>query len=171
MKGGIGTASIQLGDGLVVGAIVAVNALGDVVDPESGQIIAGARTRADGEYRLGAGPTFADTYHVMEEIAGRKVLHFYEAQNTVIGVVATNAILSKDQANKVAQMAQDGLALAVRPAHTMLDGDTLFCLATNQAQADVNIIGAFAARATAQAIVNAVRYAEPLGELPAASNL
>jgi len=91
--------------------------------------------------------------------------------NTVIGVVATNARLSKEQVNKVAQMAQDGLARSIRPAHTMLDGDTLFVMATGARRADVNIVGAFAAEVVAQAILRAVRAAQPAGGLPSANQL
>ncbi|HKZ68986.1 MAG TPA: P1 family peptidase [Anaerolineales bacterium] len=159
-KSGIGTAAIEIGDGLIVGAIAAVNAFGDVVDPATGQIIAGAWSKEGG---------FAGSMEVMKRLAGRSILTFARGENTVIGVVATNAQLTKEQTNKVAQMAQDGLARAVRPAHTMLDGDTIFALATGEKAADVNIVGAFAAEAFAQAIVRAVRMAKPVAGLPAAS--
>jgi L-aminopeptidase/D-esterase-like protein len=159
MKGGIGTASIDLGGGLIVGALIAVNCFGDVVDPSSGRIIAGARKPPKGE-------TFADTLETLRSFAGKTVMRF-AARNTVIGVVATNAKLNKEQTNKVAQMAQDGIARAVRPAHTMFDGDTLFALATGKKSADVNLIGAYAAEAVAQAIVNGVRMASSLGGRPA----
>jgi L-aminopeptidase/D-esterase-like protein len=147
-KSGLGTASVNLGGGLVVGAVVAVNAFGDVVDPHTGQILVGARART------GDGP--ADTLAVMKGLVGKTVLRFASRGHTVIGVVATNARLSKEGANKVAQMAHDGLARAVRPAHTMFDGDTLFALATGQKRADVNLVGAYAAEVVAQAIVRAV---------------
>jgi L-aminopeptidase/D-esterase-like protein len=88
------------------------------------------------------------------------------ARSTVIGVVATNAKLTKSGATKVAQMAQDGLARAIRPAHTMVDGDTLFVMATGQKQADISTVGAYAAEAVAQAIIQAVRMAKPAGGLP-----
>ena len=101
---------------------------------------------------------------------GRTALAFGQrGANTVIGVVATNAQLNKEQANKVAQMAHNGLARAIRPAHTMLDGDTIFALATGEKPADVNIIGAFAAEVFAQAILRAVRAAQPVANLPSAS--
>jgi L-aminopeptidase/D-esterase-like protein len=148
MNGGLGTALIDLGNGLLVGAMFAVNCFGDVIDPDSGQILAGARKLPEDE--------FVDTMQVLKQGAGNII----GRGNTVIGIVATNADLSKEAANKVAQMGHDGLARAIRPAHTMLDGDTIFALATGQsAEADVNLIGAFAAEATAQAIVNAVRNA------------
>jgi L-aminopeptidase/D-esterase-like protein len=167
MKSGIGCASIELGEGLIVAALAAVNALGDVIDPQTGKIIAGARVHKDDE-RLSAEPGyFADTVEVMKLLAGRGDLGFAARQETVIGVVATNALLDKVGANKVAQMAHDGLARTIRPAHTMMDGDTIFTLATGQKPADLNIIGSFAAEVFAQAILNAVRSAWPAGELPA----
>ena len=169
MKGGIGTASARLGRDGIVAALVAVNAFGDVVDPQSGEILAGARARA----RKGAAPRFADTIAVMRRQAGRSGLGLGRRQgsNTVIGVVATNAALSKEQANTVAQMAHDGIARAVRPAHTMLDGDTLFTLSTGTRRVDVNIVGALAAEVVAQAIVQAVRHARAAGGLPAMVDL
>jgi L-aminopeptidase/D-esterase-like protein len=103
----------------------------------------------------------------MRSMAGRSILRLASLSNTVIGVVATNARLNKDETNKVAQMAQDGLARAIRPAHTMFDGDTLFALATGEKGADVNSVGAFAAEVVAAAIVNGVRAAESAGGLPA----
>jgi L-aminopeptidase/D-esterase-like protein len=144
MKAGVGSACVEIGAGLFVGAIAVVNALGDVIDPRSGEIIAGARSE-DG---------FADTLQVMRQF---QAMSSASASNTVIGVVATNAKLSKEETNKVAQMAQDGLARAIRPAHTMYDGDTIFALSTGDVQADVNLIGAFAADVFAEAIVRGVK--------------
>ncbi|KAF0106056.1 MAG: hypothetical protein FD146_2839 [Anaerolineaceae bacterium] len=167
MKSGLGTASIEIGGGVVVGAIAAVNAFGDVLDPSTGQIIAGARPVKLGPLRLGKGEKFADTLKVMKTFAGRAVLGFATKSNTVIGVVAANVKFTKAEATKMAQMAQDGLARTVRPAHTMLDGDTIFALATGGRRADVSIIGAYAAEALAQAIVRAVRAAKAAGGLPA----
>ena len=165
MKAGIGSAGLEITPGLLVAALVAVNALGDVIDADSGQIIAGARLPG---LPQGAEFQFADTLQVMQKIAGGANLGFNrQHDNTVIGVVATNARLNKEQVNKVAQMAQDGLARTIHPAHTMLDGDTIFALATGQVEADVNIIGAFAAQVFAQAIVRAVKAAAPAGGLPA----
>jgi L-aminopeptidase/D-esterase-like protein len=106
----------------------------------------------------------------MRTLVGRTVLGFAARENTVIGVVATNARLDKEQVNKVAQMAQDGLARTIRPAHTMLDGDTIFALATGEKKADVNIVGAFAAEVVAQAILRAALKAEPLAGLPSAAS-
>lgn len=161
MKSGLGTAVASLGGGLVVGALVAVNAFGDVVDPATGGILAGARKLRSDE--------LADTLATMRTFAGKAILRF--ASSTVIGVVATNARLTKEEANKVAQMAQDGIARAVRPAHTMFDGDTLFALATSDKRADVNLVGAYGAEVVAQAIVRAVRAAESAGGLPAYRDL
>jgi L-aminopeptidase/D-esterase-like protein len=147
-KGGIGSASVDLGGGLIVAALCAVNAVGDVVD-ENGQIIGGLRSAEGG---------FVGILNAL-----RLIPRPAEGENTVIGVVATNARLTKVQANKVAQMAHDGLARAVRPAHTMYDGDTIFALATGEIAADVNLIGAYAAEVTAAAIRNGVRAATTLG--------
>lgn len=168
MKGGLGTATIDLGNGVLVGALFAVNAFGDVLD-EQGHLLAGARIPDSHPIQ------FADTLQVMRERAGGAMAFARgvksEGSNTVIGVVATNARLDKEQANKVAQMAHDGLARAIRPAHTMFDGDTIFALSTGEAVLDVNIIGAFAAEVTAQAIRNGVRAAESLAGWPAVRGL
>ncbi len=166
MKSGIGTASLDIGAGLVVGAIVAVNAFGDVIDPKTGEIIAGARSVAVGPLHLGEKGYFADTLKVMKSFAGRTVLSFAAKTNTVIGVVATNAKLTKSEANKMAQMAHDGLARVIRPAHTMLDGDTIFALATGEKKSDVTTVGAFAAEALAEACLRAVRAAKSAAGLP-----
>jgi len=171
MKSGIGTASMEIGGGVVVAAIVAVNAFGDVIDPATGQIVAGARTLQQGPVRIGAGPAFADSLQVMKTLVGRTSLGFNTREHTVIGVVASNARFDKEQTNKVAQMAQDGLARTIRPAHTMLDGDTIFALSTGAHKADVNIVGAFAAEVLAQAVLRAVRAARPAGGLIAVSEL
>jgi L-aminopeptidase/D-esterase-like protein len=111
----------------------------------------------------------ANTLDVMRGLVGKAALRF--ASSTVIGVVATNARLTKEEANKVAQMAQDGIARTVRPAHTLFDGDTLFALAAGNKRADVNLVGAYAAEAVAQAIVRGVRAAEGAGGLPAYRDL
>jgi L-aminopeptidase/D-esterase-like protein len=169
MKSGVGTASLDIGAGVMVAAIVAVNAFGDVIDPSSGQIIAGARSKDVGPIHIGTPGYFADTLHVMQTLIGRTALGFGSKGNTVIGVVATNAKLDKEQANKVAQMAHDGLARTIRPAHTMVDGDTIFAIATGEHAADVNIVGAYAAEVFAQAILRAVRAAKPVAGIPAIS--
>jgi L-aminopeptidase/D-esterase-like protein len=171
MKSGIGTASVRLGQGVFIGAIVAVNSLGDVIDPGTGKILAGARPTRLGPASKGGKGKFADTLAVMKSLAGKTALRFGSRSNTVIGVVATNAMLTKDEANKVAQMGHDGVARAIRPAHTMLDGDTLFALSTGRRKVDVNIVGAFAAEITAQAIVRAIQSATAAGGVPAAADL
>jgi L-aminopeptidase/D-esterase-like protein len=157
IKSGLGSAAVSLGGGLVVGALMAVNAFGDVVDPESGMILAGARKPRSDE--------FADTLAVMKSLLGKMIARF--ASNTVLGVVATNGRLTKEEANKVAQMAQNGIARTVRPAHTIFDGDTLFALSTGRKRADVNLIGAYAAETVAEAVVRAIKAAEGIGGLPA----
>ncbi len=171
MKSGIGTCSIYLGKGVIIGAIAAVNAFGDVLDPQTGEIIAGARSLMMEGKKMGRGDYFADTLAVMQTLHAKTRLTFGRRANTVIGVVATNARLNKEQVNKVAAMAQDGLARTIRPAHTMLDGDTIFALSLGNRHADVNIIGAYAAEAFAQAILRGTRTARPLLGLPAASYL
>ena len=170
MKSGLGTSGLEIGGGVIVGAIVAVNAFGDVTDPASGRIVAGARPARIGPLKLGGTGQFADTLEIMKTLAGRTILGFATRSNTVIGVVATNASFDKAQATKMAQMAQDGIARAIRPAHTMLDGDTIFALATGQKKADVSIVGAYAAEALALAILRAAQAARSAGGLPAASD-
>lgn len=171
MKAGIGTAAVDLGRGVKVGAVVAVNAFGDVIDPQQGKILAGARPAKVGPLSIGGEGPFADTLSAMTSTAGRTAMKLAMSANTVIGVVATNAALTKEEANKVAQMSQDGLARTLRPAHTMLDGDTMFACSTGSRKMDVNTIGAHAAGVTADAILRAVRFAEAAGGLPAASDM
>jgi L-aminopeptidase/D-esterase-like protein len=159
-KSGIGTASINLGDGGKVAALVAVNSLGDVIDPKNGEIIAGARGLKG----------YADTVKIMKSFVGRKAMTFAsKAGNTVIGVVATNVKLNKEQITKVAQMAHNGVARTIRPAFSMFDGDTLFALSAGKVEMDLNIVGAYAAIAYQKAILRAVRCAEKAAGLPAAS--
>jgi L-aminopeptidase/D-esterase-like protein len=150
MKGGIGTASVRAG-GFTVGAIVACNAMGDVVDPETGRVIAGAR-REDGR-------TLMDTRRSL--LAGEPPLRLVQAANTSIGVVATDAVLTKAQASRLATAAHDGLARSITPAHTMLDGDTLFALGTGASgrPAEMVLLATMAAEAVAIAVVRAVQAA------------
>lgn len=168
MKSGIGSASIDVGGGAIVGALVAANPLGDIFDPETGTILAGVRSSEGG---------FGDSLAVLRSLAAmqatdrKQTASSRASGNTVIGVVATNAALTKEEANKVAQMAHDGLARVVRPAHTLYDGDTLFALSTGDLHVDVSVIGAFAAEAVAQAILRAARSARPAGGLPAHSSI
>ena len=163
MRGGLGSAAIDLPGGLTVGALAAVNALGDVVDPSTGEIIAGAR----GEDGTG----FVDT---MAALRTTELFKGSTGENTTLGIVATNLAWTKAQATKVAQMAHDGLARAIRPAHMPLDGDTVFALGTGGIAADaqlIGIVGALAADALASAIVTAVRAAKGGFGLPAAASL
>jgi L-aminopeptidase/D-esterase-like protein len=170
MKAGVGTASLNIGSGVIVGALVAVNAWGDVIDPETNQIVAGLRSGKVGPLRVGKTDYFADTLSQMKSTIGRNILGLTSRANTVIGVVATNAKLTKAQATKVAQMAQDGIARTIRPAHMMLDGDVVFALSTGARKADVSSVGAFAAEVMAEAILRAVKMAKPVGELPGLNN-
>lgn len=163
MKGGVGSASIALPGGLVVAALVAVNAVGDVLDPVTGRVIAGARTEDGG--------ALADARTLLRAGGFRPLAR--PGENTTIGVIATNAALGKAQAGKLAQMAHDGFARAIVPAHTPLDGDTIFALATGDmpGEPDLMTIGALAAEAMAEAIVRAARAASGLPGLPAARDL
>ena len=162
MKSGLGTASITLPNGLVVGAIVAVNAVGDIIDPSTGAVIAGVRN-ADG--------TLADVRKILR--SGATFERPRAGENTTIGVVATNARLTKAQVSRMASMADDGYARAIAPSHTNGDGDTIFSLATGRwnGTADISVIGALAAEAMADAIVRAARQATGLPGIPAARDL
>lgn len=160
-KSGLGSWSLRVPDGPTVAALAAVNAFGDVVDPADGGVLAGLRAPEGGfqrtEERLRSGRTPA--------LPGA-------IENTTIAVVATDAVLSKPAAAKMARMAHDGLARAVRPVHTLRDGDAVFALATGflgQA-ADVSVVGALAADVLAEAVVRAVRAATPLAGLPSAAS-
>ncbi len=160
MKGGVGTASITLPSGLAVGAIVVVNAVGDVIDPATGRVIAGVR--GDGDVLLDA-----------RRLLRGEVPPAPPLENTTIGVVATNARLTKAEATKVAQMAHDGLARAIVPVHMPADGDVVYSLATGTLEDgfDTGRVGALAAEVMAEAIVRAVRAARGLPSIPAARDL
>jgi L-aminopeptidase/D-esterase-like protein len=171
MKGGVGTASIEVG-GITVAALVAVNAVGDVVDPRTGRIVAGART-ADGKKLVG-------TMRALKrgELPARLEPSSAAGAATTIAVVATDAILTKAEATKVAQMAHDGLARSINPVHTMGDGDVVFALATGASglSAATTLIGALAADVLADAVLRAVRAAKRIGgkglpDLPCAADL
>jgi L-aminopeptidase/D-esterase-like protein len=161
MRGGIGSASASV-DGVVVGALVAVNALGDVRDPATGTLIAGARDAPDGR-RL------VDSARVLRTAGAPE--RFAAPTHTTIGVVATSARLTKAEAAKVASLGMLGFASALSPPHTAFDGDTLFVLSVGQAAADVTRLGLVAADAVAHAIVRGVRAATSLPDLPAARDL
>jgi L-aminopeptidase/D-esterase-like protein len=164
MKGGIGTSSIRLPNGLIVGAIVAVNCVGDVIDPKTGKIVAGARS-ADGKAFLNIMETFR---------AGRGVVQTpAPGQNTTIGVIATNARFDKTQMTKIAEMAHDGMARAINPTHTPSDGDTLFAMSTGAANTPANLtaIGALAAEAVSEAILRAVKKAKSVPGFPSFNDI
>ena len=161
VKGGLGCSSRRVGD-YVVGALVAVNALGSIVDAETGRLVAGPRDSNN----LG----FLDSVDILENANAAPAAAL---RNTTLAVVATDAPLTKEQANKVAQMAHDGLAMAIRPAHTMFDGDVVFALSTGKGPSipDVTPFGAAAARALSSAILKAVVEASGLGGVPSVSDL
>ncbi|MCB2180007.1 P1 family peptidase [bacterium] len=167
IKSGIGTASIDIGGGVTVGAIVAVNAVGDIIDPNTGKIIAGARPIKKGPIKIGGEGFFADSLSLMGSMVGRSLFSLADRANTVISVVATNASFDKAGATKIAQMAQNGVVRCVRPANTMHDGDTMFALSLGKKKANINIVGAFAAQAVQMAILNAIAHAKGLGGIPA----
>jgi L-aminopeptidase/D-esterase-like protein len=161
MKGGIGSALVELPDGLVVAAIVATNGFGDVIDPSNGRIVAGARGKD--------GKTFADA----RLLARSGAIRFRTGENTTLAVVATNATLTKTEAKRVAEMAHDGFARAIMPSHTPVDGDAIFALATGvrPGRADVGLVGLLAADVVVQAILRAVRAANSIPGYPSASEL
>lgn len=161
MKAGLGTASLAIPGGPIVAALVAVNAFGDVVDPADGKILAGLRS-ADGRGLQGTLETL---------LAGQTPVPTGSGESTVIGVVATSAGLTKAQAQKVAQMAHDGLARTIRPSHTPRDGDTLFALSAGALAVDTLLVGAAAAEVVARAVLRATRAARGLPGLPAAGDL
>ena len=161
MKSGVGTYSVTLTNGITVGAIVAVNAVGSVVDPQTGNVVAGIRTQN--------GKELLDTKEILQQL-GSSTVPF--GQNTTIGVVATNASLNQAQATQVARMAHSGLARSIVPAHTPLDGDTLFSVATGELDSgDVLEIGSLAAEVTSQAIIRAVTSSEGIPSYPGVRDL
>jgi L-aminopeptidase/D-esterase-like protein len=155
MKSGIGSFTVTLPGGVLVGALVAVNAVGDVRDPATGRIVAGARKSPDSR-------EFADAEVVMRHRAPAPLVR----QNTTLAVVATNARLDKVQVSKLAQFASLGMSRAIYPVNTMNDGDTTFALSLGAARADINALGSAAAEAVVQAILRAVKSAKSLGGVP-----
>jgi L-aminopeptidase/D-esterase-like protein len=159
MKSGLGSASTTVGDtGVIVGAIVAVNASGDVIDPANGRIVAGAR-KPDGSGFIGS----------MARLREGRPTDSLTGRNTTIGVVATNAIFDKAQMTKIAQMAHDGLARTINPVHTPMDGDTIFAASTGTVHSslDHGVIGAIAAEVMAEAVLRAVKRASSVLGIPA----
>jgi L-aminopeptidase/D-esterase-like protein len=165
MKGGVGSAAIALPNGLVVAAIVAVNAVGDVIDPETGKVVAGVRSED--------GKTLADARKLLRSGALLRRPQPRSGENTTIGLVATNAKLTKADASRMALMGDDGFAKAISPSHTVGDGDTVFSLATGrwEGEANITIIGALAAEVMAEALVRAVSLAETSNGVPSAREL
>ena len=156
IKGGIGSSSVFLGDELVVGAIVAVNAIGSIHDPHTGELIAGARDQNN--EMISANQALLESGYENKSDLG---------SNTTIGIIATNAKLSMTEVNQVASVSHDGIALAVRPAHMLGDGDTMFALATDQTENfDLDQIIAAVVQVTSMAVVNAVKTAKSLGGIP-----
>jgi len=155
MKGGLGTASCRIGD-LVVGALVAVNCYGDVIDPATGRIVAGNLNPERTGFAGAAKFLIENPFEAGVFLPG----------NTTIGAIATNAALTKSSATKIAMMAHDGLARAINPVHTMEDGDAVFCLSTGDVKCNLTALGTIAAQVMASAIVNAVRNADALYGIP-----
>ncbi len=151
MKSGLGTYAVQVGD-IKIGAVVAVNALGDIFDPQTGLQIAGMLT----EDAQGLRSTEAELY------ADMQANHDIFTGNTTIGAIVTNAKFSKAEMNKIAEMAQNGYARAIRPVHTTADGDSIYAVSTGEASADINAVGTLAATVMAQAIVRGVRAAQAM---------
>jgi L-aminopeptidase/D-esterase-like protein len=163
MKSGLGSIFLRTETGLEVAALIVVNAFGDVVDPALHRPIAGCRKNM-------VSKDLIDSDQEMQCLTTLR--SFIDGQHTVVGAVATNAKFNKTQLTKVAQMAHDGLARTVYPAHTLYDGDTLFALSCGELEGiEVSVVGALAARVTAQAILRAVRTARSLGDLPACLDL
>jgi len=158
VKSGVGTASCKISDDVVIAALMVVNAIGDVIDLRTGKIIAGPRNEQNNGFlstvELLTGGTFTYRKNPM-------------ATNTTLGVVATNAALTKEQVNKLAQMAHDGIARAINPCHTMYDGDAIFALSIGDKVGDITALGTAAAELVAESIVRAVQQAETFAGIPA----
>jgi L-aminopeptidase/D-esterase-like protein len=163
-KGGLGTAFLEGPDGLKVGALAVVNALGDVMDPDTGKILAGVRTAPNSR-------EFADAARLLRQGVVRRRFGEAAATNTTIGVAATNARLSREQAQKIAQMGHNALARTIRPVHTLFDGDVVFVLAHPEMEADLHVIGLLAESALQEAIISAVKSAHSLGVAPSYQEL
>ena len=161
-KTGLGSASRLLADGLIVAALVAPNPIGDIYDPTTQQIIAGARQLEGG---------FADSLALMIEMHRQQTESPAPISNTTLAIIATNAKLTKPDAAKIAQMAHDGLSRTIRPIHTHFDGDTIFALSHGDKQADVSFVGAISAEVLAEAVISGAKAAKSLHGLPAARDL
>jgi L-aminopeptidase/D-esterase-like protein len=161
-KSGLGTASCKISDDTIVAALVVVNAIGDVTDPKTGGVLAGPRDQNNKRFLSSVEILTGGTYSYKQNSL---------PTNTSLGVVATNASLNKEQVNKLAQMAQDGLARAINPSHTMYDGDTIFALSLGDKIGDITTLGAAAAEMVANAIIRAVQHAETLAGIPAIKDM
>jgi L-aminopeptidase/D-esterase-like protein len=157
-KSGLGTGSCKICGDIIVAALVAVNAVGDVIDPKTGNILAGPRNEKNNGFLSTVELLTGGAYSYRKSLL---------PTNTTLGVVATDACLNKEQVNKLAQMAQDGLARAINPSHTMYDGDTIFALSLGDKVGDLTTLGAAAAEVVADAIIRAVQHAEMLAGIPA----
>ena len=157
-KSGLGTASCKIGDDVIVAALVVVNAIGDVIDHKTGKILVGPRNEQNNGFLSTTELLTGGIYSYRKNPL---------ATNTTLGVVATNANLTKEQVNKLAQMAQDGIARAINPSHTMYDGDTMFALSLGDKTGDITVLGTAAAEVVANAIGRAVQQAETLAGIPA----
>ncbi len=161
-KSGLGTASCKVGGDVIVASLVVVNAVGDIIDPKTGKVLAGPRDLENGG--------FLSTIELL-----KSGVYSYRKStlptNTTLGVVATNANLNKEQVNKLAQMAQDGIARAINPSHTMHDGDVMFALSLGDKVCDITILGAVAAEVVSNAIIRAVQHAETLAGIPAIKDM
>ncbi len=157
-KSGLGTASCKINNDIIVAALVTVNAIGDVINPKTGKVLAGPRNEKNNGF-----------IRTVDLLTGSTSSHKKNPlpSNTTLGVVATNACLNKEQINKLAQMAQDGLARAINPSHTMYDGDTIFALSLGDKVGDLTTLGTAAAEIVADAVVRAVQQAETLAGIPA----
>jgi L-aminopeptidase/D-esterase-like protein len=161
-KSGLGTASCKIGDSIIIAALVVVNAVGDVINPKTGGILAGPRSQDN------------KCFHSTIELLSQGIYNYKQdplPTNTTIGVVATNACLNKEQVNKLAQMAQDGLARTINPSHTMHDGDTIFALSLGDKISDITILGSVTAEVVSNAIIRAVQQAETLAGTPAIKDM
>lgn len=162
MKSGLGTVSCKIGDDVIVAALVVVNAIGDVIDHQTGKIVAGPRNEQNNGFLSTSELLTGGAYTYRKNLL---------ATNTTLGVVATNANLNKEQVNKLAQMAQDGLSRAINPSHTMYDGDAIFALSVGNKTGDITTLGTAAAELVANAIVRAVQQAETLAGIPAIKDM
>ena len=171
MKAGIGCSGIKIGRSTILSAIVAVNAFGDVVDYRDRKIIAGCRSIRNKILKIGSKGYFADSLNLLKSRIGKSIISLASKSNTIIGVIATNAKLSKEDANRLADAASNGIALSIQPAFTMLDGDTVFALSTGSTNLDINVLLAYAPFVVAEAILSAALNSDSIAGVPSAKDL